>query len=117
MKFSENIKKSIKIHSKEEFPKECCGLIVSRNKEDQIFKVSLKEKPTEEVIPKINPTREFSPVFPKAIIIIPIVAIIIDIQTLREICSFKKINAKSAVKKGIAAKHNKVIAAVVFVIE
>ena len=38
MKFSENIKKSIKIHSKEEFPKECCGLIVSRNKEDQIFK-------------------------------------------------------------------------------
>ena len=75
------------------------------------------EKPIEEVIPKINPTREFSPVFPKAIIIIPIVAIIIDIQTLREICSFKKINAKSAVKKGIAAKHNKVIAAVVFVIE
>ena len=75
------------------------------------------EKPTDEVIPKINPTREFSSLFPKAIIIIPTVAIMIDIQTLTEICSFKKINAKSAVKKGIAAKHNNVIAAVVFVIE
>ena len=50
-------------------------------------------------------------------IIIPIVAITIDIQTFTEICSFKKINAKSAVKKGIAAKHNNVIAAVVLVIE
>ena len=75
------------------------------------------ENPNDEVIPKIRPIKEFSPVFPKAIIIIPIVAINIDIQTLNEICSFKKINAKRAVKKGIAAKHNKVIAAVVFVIE
>ena len=75
------------------------------------------EKPTEEVIPKIKPTREFSPVLPKAIIAIPIVAIPIDIQTFIEICSFKKINARSAVKNGIAAKHNKVIAAEVFVIE
>ena len=53
------------------------------------------EKPTEEVIPKINPTKEFSSVFPKAIIIIPIVAIKIDIQTFNEICSFKKIKANS----------------------
>ena len=75
------------------------------------------EKPTEEVIPKMNPTREFSPVFPNAIIAIPTVAMIIDIQTFVEICSFKKIKANSAVKKGIAAKHNNVIAAVVFVIE
>ena len=75
------------------------------------------EKPTEDVIPKTNPTREFSPVLPKAIIAIPIVAIAIEIQTFMEICSFKKINAISAVKKGIAAKHNKVIAAEVFVIE
>jgi hypothetical protein len=75
------------------------------------------EKPTEDVIPKINPTREFSPVFPKAIIAIPIVAIKIDIQTFKEICSFKNINANKAVKNGIAAKHNKVIAAEVFVIE
>ena len=51
------------------------------------------------------------------IIIIPIVAIPIEIQTFKEICSFKKINAKSAVKNGIAAKHNKVIAAEVFVID
>tara|TARA_B100001057_G_C22068094_1_gene650891 strand:+ start:45 stop:365 length:321 start_codon:yes stop_codon:yes gene_type:complete len=75
------------------------------------------ENPTEDVIPKINPIIELSPVFPKAIIIIPTVATNIDIQTLNEICSFKKINAKSAVKKGIAARHNKVIAAVVLVIE
>ena len=75
------------------------------------------EKPTDDVIPKINPTREFSSVFPKAIIAIPIAATIIDIQTLIEICSFKKIKANSAVKNGMAAKHNNVIAAVVFVIE
>ena len=75
------------------------------------------EKPIEEVIPKTNPTKEFTPEFPIAIIIIPIVAIKIAIQTFKEICSFKKINAKRAVKKGIAAKHNKVIAAEVFVIE
>ena len=75
------------------------------------------ENPTEEVIPKIKPTKEFSPAFPKAMIIIPMVATIIEIQTLNEICSFRNINAKSAVKKGIAAKHKRVIAAVVFVIE
>ena len=75
------------------------------------------EKPTDEVIPKIKPTIEFSPVFPNAIIIIPTVAITIDIQTFKEICSFKNIKANNAVKKGIAAKHNKVIAAVVLVIE
>ena len=75
------------------------------------------EKPTDDSIPKTNPTREFFSVLPKAMIIIPIVAIKIDIQTLKEICSFKKTNANNAVKKGIAAKHNKVTAAVVFVIE
>ena len=41
----------------------------------------------------------------------------IDIQTFTEIFSFKNKKANNAVKKGIAAKHNKVIAAVVFVIE
>ena len=50
-------------------------------------------------------------------IMIPTVAISIDIQTFREIFSFKNKKANNAVKKGIAAKHNKVIAAVVFVIE
>ena len=75
------------------------------------------ENPTYDVIPKTSPTKEFSPEFPKAIIAIPIVAIAIDIQTFTEICSFKNINANSAVKKGIAARHNKVIAADVLVIE
>ena len=75
------------------------------------------EKPTEEVIPKIKPIKEFFSVFPKAIIIIPIVAIKIEIQTFKEIFSFKNIKANKAVKKGIAAKHKRVIAALVLVIE
>ena len=75
------------------------------------------ENPTDEVIPKINPTKEFSPTLPNAIIAIPIDARKIDTQTFKEICSFKKRKANSAVKKGIAAKHNRVIAAEVFVIE
>ena len=75
------------------------------------------EKPIDEVIPKINPTIELFSVLPKAIIIIPIVARNIEIQTFKEILSFKNKKARRAVKKGIAAKHNKVIAAVVFVIE
>ncbi len=48
---------------------------------------------------------------------IPIVAINIAIQTFKEIFSFKNKNPSHAVKKGIAAKHNKVTAALVFVIE
>ena len=75
------------------------------------------EKPTEDVNPNINPIKEFSPEFPNAIMNIPIVAVIIEIHTLKEICSFKNMKASNAVKKGIAAKHNKVMAAVVFVIE
>ena len=75
------------------------------------------EKPTEDVIPKRNPIREFFSVLPIAIIIIPIDATKIAIHTLREIFSFKNKYAKTAVKKGIAAKHNKVIAALVLVIE
>ena len=75
------------------------------------------ENPTEEVIPKTNPIKEVSVVFPIAIIPIPIEAIIIEIQTFNEICSFKNKKANKAVKKGIAAKHNKVIAALVLVIE
>ena len=47
------------------------------------------EKPIEDVRPKINPNKEFFSVLPKAMIIIPIVAITIDIQTLIEIFSFK----------------------------
>ena len=73
--------------------------------------------PIEEVIPKANPIREASEVLPKAIIPMPIVAIKIEIQTFKEICSFKNKKANKAVKKGIAAKQSKVIAALVFVIE
>ena len=75
------------------------------------------EKPTDEVIPKTNPISEVSEVLPIAIIPIPTDAIIIDTQTFKEIFSFKNKKANNAVKKGIAAKHNKVIAALVFVIE
>ena len=75
------------------------------------------EKPIDEVIPKIKPVIEFFSVFPKAIIIIPIVAIIIAIHTFIEIFSFKNKKPNKAVKKGIAAKHNNVTAAVVFVME
>ena len=75
------------------------------------------EKPIDDVIPKIKPIKEFFSVFPKAIIIIPIVAIIIAIQTLIEILSFKNKKPSNAVKKGIAAKQSNVIAAVVLVIE
>ena len=75
------------------------------------------ENPIEEVIPNIKPTMELFSVFPKAIIIIPIVAINIEIQTFKDIFSFKNKKARSAVKKGIAARHSKVIAADVLVIE
>ena len=74
------------------------------------------EKPIEEVIPKINPTSELLPLVPSAMIIIPIVAIKIEIQTFKEIFSFKNKKASNAVN-GIAAKHNNVIAAEVLVIE
>ena len=47
------------------------------------------EKPIEEVRPKRKPIKEFFSVFPKAIIIIPIVAIKIDTHTLIEIFSFR----------------------------
>ena len=75
------------------------------------------EKPIDEAIPKTNPIKDFSPPFPIAIINIPIVAIIIDIHTLKEILSLKNKKANNAVKKGIAAKQSKVMAALVFVIE
>ena len=75
------------------------------------------EKPIEEVKPNTKPINDFSPVFPSAIIMIPTVAISIDIHTLREIFSLKNKNANNAVKKGIAAKQSKVTAALVFVIE
>ena len=75
------------------------------------------ENPIEDVIPKANPIRDASDVFPTAIIPIPIVAITIEIQTFKEIFSFKNKKASKAVKNGIAAKQSRVIAALVFVIE
>ena len=68
-------------------------------------------------MPKTNPTKDVSVLFPTAIIPIPTAAIKIDIQTFKEIFSFKNKKASKAVKNGIAARHNKVIAALVFVIE
>ena len=62
------------------------------------------EKPIDEVIPNINPINEALAVFPRAIITIPTVAIIIAIQTLREILSLKNKKPNRAVKKGIAAE-------------
>ena len=75
------------------------------------------ENPIDESIPKIKPTAELDPELPKAIIIIPIVAIKIEIQTFNEIFSLRNKKARSAVKNGIAAKQSKVIAAEVLVIE
>ena len=75
------------------------------------------ENPIEDVIPNVKPNNEFFSVFPRAIIIIPIVAIIIATQTLNEILSFKNKKPNRAVKKGIAAKQSNVTAAVVLVME
>ena len=57
------------------------------------------ENPIEDVIPNMKPIKEFFSVFPKAIITIPIVAIKIEIQTFKEIFSFKNKKANKAVRK------------------
>ena len=75
------------------------------------------EKPIEAVRPNTNPIKDFSLVLPRAIISIPAVAMKIEIQTFKEIFSFKNKKANNAVKKGIAAKHSNVTAALVLVIE
>ena len=75
------------------------------------------EKPIEAVRPNINPIKDFSLVLPIAIISIPAVAMTIEIQTFKEIFSFKNKKANNAVKNGIAAKQSNVTAALVFVIE
>ena len=75
------------------------------------------EKPNAEARPKKSPISEFFSVFPNAITHIPKAATIIDIQTVNEILSFKNKNPSNAVINGIAAKHNNVIAAVVFEID
>ena len=75
------------------------------------------EKPIEDVIPNTKPNKDALLVLPKAIITIPTVANIIAIHTFKLILSLKKRNPSKAVKKGITAKHSKVIAAEVLVIE
>ena len=75
------------------------------------------EKPTDDAIPKTKPVKVFLPVLSIDIIIIPTAAIIIATQTFTEIVSFKNKKPSSAVINGIAARHNKVTAADVLVIE
>ena len=75
------------------------------------------ENPNADTSPKIKPRNDPLFSFPIAIINIPKAAIIMVIQTFAEIFSFKNKNPNKAVIKGIAAKHNKVIAALVFVID
>ena len=75
------------------------------------------EKPNAETNPKIRPGKVLSSKFPNDIIIMPKVATNIAIHTFTEILSLKNKKPKRAVIKGIAAKHNKVTAAVVFVID
>ena len=75
------------------------------------------ENPIEAVRPNTNPIKDFSLVLPSAIISMPAVAMTIEIQTFKEIFSFKNKKANNAVKKGIAAKQSNVTAALVLVIE
>ena len=75
------------------------------------------EKPIEAVRPNTNPIKDFSLVLPSAMNNIPAVAMTIEIQTFKEIFSFKNKKANNAVKNGIAAKHSSVTAALVLVIE
>ena len=75
------------------------------------------ENPSAETKPKTNPLIDSNESLPSAIIIMPIEATIIAIQTLVDIFSFKNKKPNNAVIKGIAARHNNVIAAVVLVID
>ena len=75
------------------------------------------EKPTAEVKPKSNPVSDPKLILSKDMMPTPTVANIIAIQTLKDIFSFKNKKPNKAVINGIEAKHNKVIAAVVFVID
>ena len=75
------------------------------------------EKPKAEARPKIKPLIEPDEELPKAIVITPIDATNIEIQTFSEIFSLRNKKPNKAVMKGMAAKHNNVIAAVVCVID
>ena len=75
------------------------------------------EKPNAEINPNTKPINVFSWLLPKDITTIPKAATIIDNHTVMETLSFKNKKPKRAVMKGIAAKHNRVTAAVVLVID
>tara|TARA_B110001452_G_scaffold238660_1_gene219284 strand:- start:33 stop:398 length:366 start_codon:yes stop_codon:yes gene_type:complete len=75
------------------------------------------EKPKADKRPNNKPNIDLLLLVPNAIIIIPIEAIIIAIQTFNVIFSFKNKKPSKAVKNGIAAKQSNVIAALVEVIE
>ena len=75
------------------------------------------EKPSAEVSPKNKPNNVPDEKLPIAMTIIPNDANIIATHTLKEIFSCKNKKPKKAVINGIAARHNKVTAAEVFVID
>ena len=75
------------------------------------------ENPNADARPNIKPLVVPKEELPIDIIITPMDATNIAIQTLMRIFSFKNKNPNKAVIKGIAAKHNNVIAAVVLVID
>ena len=71
----------------------------------------------DESIPKRKPKNEFVLVLPIAIITIPITEMIIATHTLMEIFSLRNKKPSKAVINGMAAKHKRVIAAEVLVID
>ena len=75
------------------------------------------ENPSADARPKIKPLIDPKEELPIAMIAIPMDATNIAIQTLTDIFSFKNKKPNKAVIKGIAAKHNNVIATVVFVMD
>jgi len=75
------------------------------------------ENPSADARPNIKPLIDPKEELPIAMIATPMDATNIAIQTFADIFSFKNKKPNKAVIKGIAAKHNKVIAAVVFVMD
>ena len=75
------------------------------------------ENPKADDIPNIKPLIDPNEALSNAIIPRPIVATIIAIQILKDIFSLKNKKPNNDVIKGIAAKHNKVIATLVLVID
>ena len=75
------------------------------------------ENPIADARPNIKPLIVPKEELPIAMIATPVVATNIAIQTLIDIFSFKNKKPNNAVIKGIADKHNKVIAALVLVID